>query len=356
MPKDPHTNFAFHIDANLFSKFIENKFKDKVEIIDDVVLDFNYKNNSKQIKNLILKNNGTVEGDFFIDASGFQRILFSKLSVEWQDMRDWLPIDRCIPNPLEFQFKKQPPYTISEASDQGWILQVPLTNRWGTGYLFCSKFIDEDKAFGNFENFLQENYNRGLTNTSKVLKFESGFYKQQWVGNCICIGLSSGFAEPLEATNIHHTIQQIMYFTKLFNFKVFDHDVNTYNIKMERLYRNIYLYLRFCYCTNRRDSDFWNYMTNNIPKEVKDIVDKISNDIPTNELLPDNYMFNSVNFLKVGYGLKMIDKENYLKILKNRSAIEIAREESTYFDNVKRKNEFNSIDHRLLIDSIISNK
>jgi tryptophan halogenase len=355
IPIDPSATQSLHIDASLFSKFIEQKFKDRINVVDDTVVDV-IKNSNNEIVDLKLKKQDSVQADFFIDASGFESALFKNLSAEWVDKKDWLPIDRCIPNPLPYEFNTQPPYTISESSSQGWILQVPLSNRWGTGYLYSSQFISDDNAFINFDNFLLKNYDSKLSNTSKVLKFKSGYWKKQWIGNCICVGLSSGFAEPLEATNIHHTIYQLFLFLELFNFKIFRHDVNLYNRTMNAFYENIYNYLRFCYTTKRTDSEFWKYMTYNTPEEILDLEEKIKYDIIPDRAIANPLIFTDKNFIKVAYGLKKIDKASYIKNLHQRFAYDQAKEESFIFNQNKINNQTNSVDHRRFIETVLKNQ
>ena len=352
IPTDENANQALHIDAVEFSRYVEEKFKDDLTIIDGNVEEVVRKGN-ENISHLILKDGSVVEGDFFIDASGFKSILFNNLDVEWVDKTDWLPLDRCIPNPMPYKFDRQPPYTTAEASDEGWVLQVPLSDRWGVGYLYCSKFCSDGKAFKNFEKFLNENYDTSLNNKDKVLKFKSGYWKEQWVGNCISVGLSSGFTEPLEATNIHHTIFQIQEFTRLFNFKVFNYDVKNYNETMIDFYEDAYTYLRFCYTNGRKDTDFWKYMNDNTPEKVKDIDEKISNDIMNSSSFRRRHMFTQGNFTKVAYGLDKIDKKRYREILKKRNMVGIAKHQSQDCEVVKGKNKMTSTDHREYINRIL---
>ena len=266
-----------------------------------------------------------------------------------------MPINRCIPNPLQYTFEEQPPYTTSEASTDGWILQVPLSNRWGTGYLYSSEFTTDQDAFDKFENFINKNYNKTLTNTSKVLSFKSGYWEQQWVGNCMCVGLSSGFAEPLEATNILHTISQITRFVEMYSFTYQECDIKKYNDYMVEFYKNIYLYLRFCYTTNRSDSAFWEYMMHNIPDEVRELEQKIKHE----PLTPYNFSigpFNHRNFTKVAWGLKKINTESYREILYKRNAIEIGKDLSRLNVEEKFNTYRNAISHKEYIDSILKSK
>lgn len=351
IPGEENANQSLHIDAVEFSKYAEEKFKDDLTIIDgnvqEVVRD------GEDITHLVLKDGQVVEGDFFVDASGFKSILFNNLDVEWEDKSDWLPLDRCIPNPLPYKFDEQPPYTTAEASDEGWILQVPLSDRWGTGYLYSSKFCSDEQAFKNFEKFINVNYDTTLNNTEKVLKFKSGYWKEQWVGNCIAVGLSSGFTEPLEATNIHHTIFQIQEFTRMFNFKVFDYDVRIYNNTMNKFYEDVYLYLRFCYANGRKDTDFWKYMNDNTPKEVVEIEEKISNDIINFSSFRGGYMFSQGNFTKVAYGLGKIDKKRYKEILEKRNMYNQAKSNSSECKTIKSKNRITSVSHKEYINRIL---
>jgi len=133
IPSCQHANQSLHIDGQLFSKFIIEKFKDQLTIHDDVVIDVIKKNNSQEIDYLKLKNNGTLSADFYIDSSGFAKVLFKHLENEWIDRSDWCPIDSCIPSPVFLNHETIPIYTTAEASTDGWILNVPLQNRWGTG-------------------------------------------------------------------------------------------------------------------------------------------------------------------------------------------------------------------------------
>ena len=352
IPSDTSAIQSLHIDATLLSKVIFEKFQDHLVVIDGVVVD-TIKEGKDCIKELVLQDGRKIEGDFFIDASGFQSILFKHTGSKWVDMSDWLPIDRCIPNPMQYSFVEQPPHTTSEASKDGWILQVPLSNRWGTGYLFSSKFTSEQNAFDQFESFLNKTYDSTLTNTSKVLKFNSGYWEQQWVGNCICVGLSSGFAEPLEATNILHTISQIRKFTDMFTFKYQEYDIKKYNHFMSEFYKNIYLYIRFCYTTGRTDSDFWEYMTNNTPEEVKDIEQKVRYEPLTGHTFSIG-PFNHRNFTKVAWGLNKIDIESYRDWLVKRNAVKSGRRLSRdNFDNkVHLSNKL--LNHKDYINSILN--
>lgn len=349
IPQDPNAQQSLHIDAVLFSKYIEEKFKDSLTIIDGEILNVQVSNN--QIDGLELKDSRIIKADFYIDATGFNSVLMKNLSNQWIDKTDWLPINRCIPNPVVTDFVKQPPYTTSEASEDGWILQVPLANRWGTGYLYSSAFTSDETALEKFSNFLKTNYNSPLTNTSKILSFKSGYWKDQWVGNCITIGLASGFSEPLEATNIHHTVEQVDQFLHLCSLKYCQYDIMNYNKFMIEFYENVYLYLRFCYTTGRTDSEFWSYMTHNTPQIIKDLEEKVKFDFLTfYDLLGP--IFGFANFTRVAIGLKKCDPVQIKNILQKRGLTERARQSSYRINKQKQIDLQYAVDHRAYINYI----
>jgi tryptophan halogenase len=352
IPNDTNIgSYSLHIDATLFSKFVEKKFANLINIVDGVVT--NVEIDEEGIKKLVLNDGTRIEGDFFIDSSGFQSILMNRLDNEWVDMTSWLPVNRCIPNPLPWEFNSQPPYTTSEATEDGWILQVPLSNRWGTGYLYSSEFLSDDQAFSKFETFLNSNYNSTLNNTSKVLKFKSGYWKYQWVKNCICVGLSSGFAEPLEATNIHHVVDQITSFVNFHNCTsgISAYARKEYNKKMSDFYYSAYLYLRFCYDTKRTDSEFWRYLTSTTPDDVKGVNEMLQRGIVSNYNLPGS-IFSYANFIMVGYGQGKINKEAWKAEVHKRSLTRAC--ENFWHDTINYKwdVEKTSIDHLQYIKSI----
>ena len=342
-------SFTLHIDGVLTSKYILERYKDRLTIIDDIIVDIT-KDQSGHIAQVI-GNKGEYDGDFFIDATGFKKLLFKKLdNNRWLDTSDWLPLNRCIPNPIFREHKTIPVTTTSEATDNGWILQVPLRNRIGAGYLFSTEFTSDQEALDKFDIFLQENYDTNLS-TDKIIPFESGYWHDQWIGNCMCVGLSSGFTEPLEATNVHHAIYQMQNFTNRFNFKIFQFDIDNYNQEMRNFYDRVYLFLRYCYDSGRTDSDFWRYMTHERPDKIKTMSDKISEDFLNVDSMPFD-IFNHDNFFKVTNGHGKCNKESYSKILENRGVMEMAKDTHDALQHLKHQIYMSSINHKEYLESI----
>jgi tryptophan halogenase len=351
IPADISANQSLHIDATLFADYILKKFKNDLSIINDTVEKVVVNQENNHIESIYLKNNGKLQADFFVDASGFEKVLFKNLNGTWIDKKNWLPLNSCIPNQVVYDHNRLPVNTIAEATDNGWILQVPLSNRWGTGYLYSSEFTSDIDAISNFQKFLKERYNTTLSDNPKILRFVSGYWKEQWIGNCICLGLASGFAEPLEATNIHQVIYQIQTFTDIFNFKIFEYDILNYNKKMQIFYDRVYLFIRYCYTGYSKDSDFWRYLHSNVPDEIKMLDEKIREDF-LNTGSMDFSIFNFDNFTKIAIGLGKVNKKSYAKILSDRNVVENSRFTSTEIRKIKYSNMLNSIDHKKFIESI----
>lgn len=361
IPRESNTFQSLHIDGVLFSKYIIEKFKTRLTILDDILETVVKKNNKEEIDYLILKSGKKIHGDFYIDATGFSTSMFKTLKNEWIDKTEILPLDSCIPNPIPTPNpEKLPVYTLAEASEDGWILQVPLSNRIGAGYLFSSRFTSNEDAIQKFDSFLRKKYNSPLNDAfasgpgrgEKILNFKSGYWKKQWNGNCLAIGLSSGFAEPLEATNIHQAVFQINQFISTYNFNAIEFDSHHYNKIMELFYERVYLFIRFCYTTKRTDSEFWKYMTNNTPYDVKILEEKIKKDF-LNYSSMQTSIFNYDNFMKLAVGLKKIDVESYKNILIQRNMYdENIKNNSQYFKKIKKEVFDTSISHTEFIRSI----
>jgi tryptophan halogenase len=352
LPSDPTANQALHIDGIKFSQYIIEKFKNDLTIHDDVVIDVTKKADTNDIDYVVCKSGLKIQGDFFIDASGLSKVIFKHLENTWIDKSDWLPLDSCIPNPILRIPNNLPVCTTAEASTEGWILQVPLSSRIGSGYLFSSNFTSDNDAKNKFDSFLKNKFNTGLS-TDRIIKFKSGYWKNQWVNNCLAIGLSSGFTEPLEATNIHHAVYQLRLFINVFNFQVYQHDVAEYNDMMKLFYERVYLFIRFCYTTGRTDSEFWRYMTNSIPESVRNLETKIKND-PINFDSMQTNIFNFHNFTQIAVGLEKINLKSYREILIKRNCLSFAHQNSEYISRIKSQNYLTSVDHLKFVELILS--
>jgi len=346
---------ALHIDTQEFSDYITKMLENEIEFVDDVAESINVKDN--QIESIDFRSSGNVTADFYIDCSGFNSLLIKNLDTEWNDITDELPIDRAIPQQIPYEFDEIPSYTVAEATDNGWIWQIPIGNRYGTGYLYSSRFTSDEEAREKYNSWLLEKFGVGLK-TDRVIKYKPGYYQDAWVSNCLAVGLSSGFVEPLESTGIHIIVKQVYDFISLnSNLRFLEYNRKKFNETNLRGYKAIIDFICLHYNTNRVDSEFWKYMTENKTEWVTDFDEKCKYEFVDASNLGNNstrFVWPLDSYIQVSNGLNMFDKEaiiEYLDSKRNKNQIlEFAKEHHEY--TVLKKNENKHIPHKQIIASI----
>ena len=354
-PESIGDEYAFHIDCQEFSEFLFNELKDEVNFIDDIIEDVNI--DGKNIESIKCKNSGVVKADFFIDASGFNKVLFKHLDPEWEDISDTLPIDRAIPYQIPNNSEEIPSYTLAEATKNGWIWRIPIKNRYGTGYMYSSKFTSDEEAMEDYNSWLLENYNEEIK-TDRIIKYNPGYYKEVWIGNCLAVGLTAGFIEPLEAFSIMHIMTLIEYFLYC--------NPTIKNLSYNRKYLNKINY-EFCiemtkwialhYNTNRLDSKFWKYMTTNKMEWVSDLEEKCKKEyIDITGSLDICKLFSTESQIQIINGLNMFNKEGmseYLFSLSNELREEVLENAALEYTSIEKyRKEFEYISHKEFLESI----
>ncbi|WP_188150317.1 tryptophan halogenase family protein [Teredinibacter waterburyi] len=259
-PPSPMSVFdwALHFDAGLFAKMLkEYSLERGVTLIDDKITNVNLRENDGFIDTLELENEGVVSGELFIDCSGFQALLIEgALKTGYEDWSEWLLCDRAVA--VQSESASEPlPYTISAAEGAGWRWQIPLQHRDGNGHVYSSTHMSDDEA----TQILLDNVKGSPISEPKSFKFTPGRRVQAWNKNCIAVGLSSGFLEPLESTSIaliELAIQKIRLF---FPDQTFDKDVIAeFNDRTKMEYERVRDFVIYHYKANRRgDTDFWRH-------------------------------------------------------------------------------------------------
>ena len=248
------SNCSFHFDAHKVGKFFAKR--SNATLIDAVVNTVN-RNDKGFITSLDLDNGDTISGDFFIDATGFKRVL---IDSKWQSYSNNLPVNSAMPFLIPSK-EKFDPFTTAWAQKSGWMWQIPTIERIGCGYVFDDNFITPDKAQEEIELVLGH-----PIDPIRILKFDTGRLENFWDKNCLAIGLAAAFAEPLEATSIHSTIVQLIkfIFDSLNNSPTYLHsesNVKQYNRDIGLMYDNFKDFLNLHYQGKRNDSDFWKYVS-----------------------------------------------------------------------------------------------
>lgn len=260
--------YAFHFDAGLYAKYLSGLAKQNgVTRVEGKVTKVNQRPEDGFITSVLLENGDQIDGDLFVDCSGFRGLLIEEtLETGYHDWSHWLPVDRAIAVPSENAGESRP-YTQSIAHTAGWQWRIPLQHRTGNGHVFSSKFMSEDEA----ANILLSNLEGEAIAEPRTIPFKTGMRKKFWNKNCVAIGLSSGFLEPLESTSIHIIQTSITKLMIMFPNAGFDQaDIDEYNnqamFDFERIRDFIILHY---HATERSDSPFWDYVrTMDIPQEL----------------------------------------------------------------------------------------
>lgn len=251
--------YAFHFDAGLYARLLREYSEARgvlrtEGLIDDVELD----GESGFIRSVRLADGRSIAGDLFIDCSGFRGMLIGDaLGSAYEDWSHYLPVNRAwavacaSTDPLL-------PYTKSIARGAGWQWRIPLQHRIGNGYVFCSDYISDDAATAT----LMSNLPGPATAEPRILRFTTGRRRKFWNGNCIAIGLSAGFMEPLESTSIHLIQSGITRLLALFPDASCDRGAQKeYNRITSLEYERVRDFLILHYCaTERDDAPLWNYV------------------------------------------------------------------------------------------------
>lgn len=262
-------NYAYHLDATAYAAYLRNKAESAgVTRREGKIVQVNKHLDSGNLSALVLDNGTHIDGDVFIDCTGFRALLIGEeLGVGYHDWSHLLAADRAIA--VQSTAIEPPrPYTIATAHKAGWQWRIPLQSRVGNGIVYSSRFSDDESALDT----LMSNITGDPVTSPRYLKFTTGMRKQAWANNCIAIGLSSGFLEPLESTSIHLVTTALIRLMKLFPF---DGEcrllAERYNRETQKEMETIRDFIVLHYhLTQRDDSEFWHfYRTMDIPESLQ---------------------------------------------------------------------------------------
>ena len=259
-------SYAFQFDASLYAKYLRSLAEASGVIrTEGRIVNVVQNAESGFVEAVELQDQRRIEGELFIDCSGFRGLLIEQtLKSGFEDWGKWLPCDRAAAVGCESS-EDQQPLTRSTAQKAGWQWRIPLQHRTGNGYVYSSAHISDDEA----ASMLLVNLDGKPLSDPRFLKFRAGHRKKAWVKNVVSLGLAGGFLEPLESTSIHLVQTGIARLMTLFPSRQFDERaIERYNDQTVEEYVDIRDFLVLHYnATERDDSDFWNYCRTLEPPE-----------------------------------------------------------------------------------------
>ena len=277
------------------------------------------------INNVVISENGYInylEGnkktynyDFYIDSTGFKRLLIEKLGAKWVSYGKYLKMKSAI----TFQTPDEENYnlwTLAKALDYGWMFRIPTWGRYGNGYIYDSDYINEEQAKKEVEELFNFKIEIG-----RKFSFDPGTLDRTWINNCLAIGLSASFVEPLEATSIGTTIQQtFLLMHRLSNYN--QKSIESYNKSYNQIMENIRDFIVLHYITDRKTSQFWKDVSKiELPQSLMNNLDLWSTRMPIKEdfsNLSEYILFTEDNFIAILHGLGIYNldyiKKEYMMI------------------------------------------
>jgi tryptophan halogenase len=263
-------NYAYHLDATRYARFLRDLCEARgVKRIEGKIEQVTQNADTGFIETLVLDDGRVVEGDLFIDCTGFRSILIEQtLKTGYEDWAHWLPTDSAFAVQTASTGPAMP-YTRSIARTAGWQWRIPLQHRVGNGLVYSSHFLDEDRA----RDELLANLDGQPLTEPRLIRYRTGRRLKAWNKNCVALGLSSGFLEPLESTSIHLMMIGVTRLIQLFPFNgITESVVNRYNalskLELERIRDFIILHYKL---TERDDTPFWEYCKHQeVPKSLSE--------------------------------------------------------------------------------------
>jgi tryptophan halogenase len=293
----------YHFNTNKLNSFLTSKATTAgINFYDDEILDFDIKETG-DIGTLV-GNKNKYTYDFYIDSTGFKKLLISKLGAKWQSYSKHLKMNSAIAFPTG-DTEQYNMWTIARGMDAGWLFRIPVWGRHGNGYIFNSDYIDADGAKAEVEKMYGHEIEIG-----KHITFDPGALDQVWINNCCAIGLSASFVEPLEASSIGSSIQQsFLLMHRLINYdqKIID----SYNKDVTNILTNIRDFVALHYATKRDNTEFWkDVQRTELPDTVSEKLEMWRNRLPIREdfnNITSYAMFTEVHHTFILHGLGLFD-------------------------------------------------
>ena len=331
---------ALHFDAKLLANYLKFVGKQRGILVKEGIIEKIFNDENGYI-NKIKTNKEEIDCNFVFDCSGFRKLIIGNhYKSNWKSHSNHLPAKKAIPFFLKID-KDIPAYTEAIAMNFGWMWKIPLQDRYGCGYVFDSNYISDEDAIKEIEVYLgfEPIYPR---KEKGAFIFSAGCFEDIWIKNCLSLGLSSGFIEPLEATSIMQTILTLK------RFLLNKENITTKNEFIKKRFNEFYLnetleivnFLYLHYNTNKTNNDFWkNFTKNNImPNKIEYVLNVCKEKVLTNNFdFNNDLIFKTLSYYYILIGNKIINKET------------IEKNSKTLINDIKMQNYINILEQQKII-------
>lgn len=338
----------FHFNTHKLNDFLIRKAKSiGVTVFEDEIKDILLDEHG--FINSLIGEKNNYQYDFYIDSTGFKRLLINKLDGKWRSFKRYLKMKSAI----TFQTEDEDEYnfwTVAKAMDYGWLFRIPVWGRYGNGYIFDSDYISADSAHQEVEKL----FNKKIQ-INKQFNFDPGCLEECWIKNCCAIGVSANFVEPLEASSIGTSIQQS--FLLMHRLARYDeHVIKNYNKSVNDIMENIRDFICLHYITKKENTNFWKDLQSiDIPDSLQTNLEIWKNKLPIREDFSNlsNYiLFTESNFILVMQGLNLFNVESIKK--EYNSLSRSIKENANYIvdNHVYLDRQLDTLSHKKFIDLI----
>lgn len=296
----------FHFDTFKLNQFLHKKCNQLgIKVFDEDVQSLSF-DDQGFITKVNVESGNSYEYDLYVDSTGFAKFMLHKsMNIKWNSYQKYLPMNSAIAFPTG-RTENIDAWTIARSMTTGWLWRIPTQERHGNGYVFNDNFIDFDGAKEEVEQLYGHEVQVG-----KKIKFDAGCLEKFWHKNCVAIGLSAGFVEPLEASSIGTSIQQAFLLVDKLPLYVQGSNIaeDHYNKNTTDIFNNILDFISLHYRVKRKDTEFWKSM-NDVPMSpgLEKLMEIYKYKTPTDNDFDNNrVLFKAANWIMVMHGLGLID-------------------------------------------------
>jgi flavin-dependent dehydrogenase len=322
-------NYAYHLDAGKFAQYLQKHCTETLgvtHVLADVEAVLN--DDDGDIRALVTTQVGELEGDLFVDCTGFSALLIGKhYDVPFNDCSSVLQIDRALASHVAYPEPDSPIpcHTISTGQSAGWIWDIGLRHRRGVGYVYSSDYISDDQAERELRDYIGEHE---IINQPRRIDIKSGYRDYFWHRNCVAVGLSAGFLEPLEASAIvlvelsaNMIAEQLPATRSAMNIVA-----KRFNTTFQYRWQRIVDFLKLHYLLTKRDEPFWRSMSdpNSVSESLAEQLELWRYQVPCNhDFESNNEVFPAASYQYVLYGMGFeIDGQNHRRSMLSRTQAE----------------------------------